>query len=262
MTQSPPRRRGPVRSTLPAGSLPLATAPLHDQVVRRLAAEILGGHYQPGELLPTEPALTAHFGVSRTVVREALRVLASKGLVRMEHGRGIRVRSEDDWLLLDPFLVQVRDGAGLTGALIDDLLEVRRIIEVEAVALAALRATDAELDAIEAALERMSAAGADPQKFLAADTDFHAEVARATHNRLLRSLHPPIAQLLQVSFAVAAAGRDPDESTERHRALYRALRNRDPDGAREAVGHLISEFARLFQEAAESDHARGGSRHP
>src|SRR5471032_270968 len=98
-------------------------------VVDELTDLIVGGTYREGDLLPTEPALCEEFGFSRTVVREALKLLEERGLLRVEQGRGTRVQPRTTWDLLDPTVLQIALAYDDDMALLDDLMMVRRVLE-------------------------------------------------------------------------------------------------------------------------------------
>src|SRR5213594_3545034 len=130
---------------------------LHGRVVHAIGRRILSGDLRPGDLLPAEPDL----GASRTVVREAVKVLAAKGLVESRPKTGTRVRSRDAWNLLDPdVLAWQQDGADGDGteSLLRKMTEVRRIIEPAAAELAAARADARDVAALERALKEMEQA--------------------------------------------------------------------------------------------------------
>jgi DNA-binding FadR family transcriptional regulator len=224
--------------------LPPRTARLSDLVVRELAAEILRGDVLPSQLLPPEPELTRRFGLSRTVIREALRTLAAKGLVTIEHGRGTRVNPADRWGTVDPLLLQLRHEAGLLGEVLDELLEVRRIIESEVAALAAQRATPGQLAAIEATLAAMAASEGRLGAYTAADLEFHQALARAAGNSVLRGMLAPVVELLRIGVAVGAAGRHLARSLATHRRVYEAVAAGAAAGARSAMQAVVDEFER------------------
>ncbi|WP_292408547.1 GntR family transcriptional regulator, partial [Mesorhizobium sp.] len=141
------------------GSLRLAEGAggsrIHDSVVNVLGSRILGGVYRQGEMLPREEELCAMLGVSRTSVREAIKVLSAKGLVEARRRVGVRVLSRDDWRLLDPVVLSWHPDIQNDSELISGLIEARRIFEPAAAELAARRATGSDLAAIETAFNAM-----------------------------------------------------------------------------------------------------------
>ncbi|MEU4745674.1 GntR family transcriptional regulator, partial [Actinosynnema sp. NPDC023658] len=155
----------------------LRPAPLVEQAAERLRAQIVGGEWGVGTKLPGETALATALGVGRSTVREALRALAGAGLVQARQGAGVFViatEAAEDW------------STRLKRSAIADVYEVRMMIEVEAVRLAAVRRTDADVVAIEAALEaRRAAGGADDAEFVRADNALHSAVDAAAHNAVL-----------------------------------------------------------------------------
>ncbi len=146
---------GPLVATL---YQPVKAQPLHAHVVQQMVRLIVSGTLSAGAALPTESELADYFRVSRTVIREAVRLLASKGLVDVKHGRGMWVLPSSRWDKLSPLVLferlQVR---GDNQALFNELLEVRRLVEVEAAGLAAARRTSADLPALQAAVAGMQA---------------------------------------------------------------------------------------------------------
>ena len=221
----------------------------HDGVVRRLTADIVSTRIEPGSLLPPEPELCQQMGVSRTVVREAIRILADKGVVVSEQGRGTRVKPASEWNLLDPMLIQAYFQEGRLRDLVEELLEVRRMFEVAVVDLAASRAGSSRVQGMRRALERMAAAGSVPDDYAAADLDFHKELVLATGNRMFRTLHTSIHEVLQVGFRVNAGTRDITRSIENHQRILRAIEAHRPKAARDAMLVLIAEWERTIRLA-------------
>jgi DNA-binding FadR family transcriptional regulator len=206
----------------------------HGQIVRELGARIVSGGLQPGERLPGEATLLASYGVSRPVLREAMRVLVAKGLVVSRQRTGAQVRERRDWHLLDPdvlfWLIQSKPQAEFVATLLD----VRRIFEPAAAALAARAATNSQLDGIAQAYDGMAAA-ATPAELLAPDIAFHCRIAEATNNDLLAYIGNMLS--LAVGESIKLSSRLPDThalSLPRHQAILSALRQRDPAAARQA----------------------------
>src|SRR3989442_10091090 len=147
---------------------------LHGRIVHAIGRRILSGDLRPGDLLPAEPEL----GASRTVVGEAVKVLAAKGLVESRPKTGTRVRPRHDWNLLDPDVLAWQQDSPASEELLRKLTEVRRIIEPAAAELAAARANEHDVAALQQALHEMDAAApvkasADVDAFVHGDMRFH-----------------------------------------------------------------------------------------
>ena len=135
---------------------------LHGEVVHTIGLQIVNGDLQPGDALPPEDDLTSDLSVSRTVLREAVRVLAAKGLVEARPKTGTRVRERGEWNILDPDVLSWRTEASDDHKLYEETTEIRLAIEPLAARLAATRATDEEVAGIMEAYAGM-AAGLDDQ---------------------------------------------------------------------------------------------------
>lgn len=207
------------------------------QLVETLTARIQEGAITPGQKMPTESALVETYGVSRTVVREAISRLAAAGLIETQHGRGSFVLARPSTTTFDPGPHNVLD-----------LLELRVAMEVEAAGLAATRRTDRALADLREALDRLAAAGDHPSTAVNADYQFHLRIALATGNRyfadLLASFGPSMIVVPRDRLAPepAAFARIVAE----HENIYAAIERRDSEGARAAVRvHLSNSRARL-----------------
>jgi GntR family transcriptional regulator, transcriptional repressor for pyruvate dehydrogenase complex len=219
---------------------------LADRAAEALTRLIRGGEYPPGSRLPAELQLAERFGVSRTVVREAVARLKSAGLVESRQGSGVYVRepSGDMRFQLDP------RGPGALAAVLE-ILELRRGIETEAAALAAERRTRTQLAGLRralAALRREEAAGRDGVE---ADMEFHRAVARASGNRHFPALWDFVGQFLRAALRATRANelRRADFAAEvhaEHRALLDAIARRAPAEARAAaLRHMDRAAARI-----------------
>lgn len=208
---------------------------MHGRIVRELGLSIVGGELQPGDRLPAEAALLERYEISRPVLREAIRVLVAKGLVVSKQRAGAIVRPRNEWHLLDPdvlyWLIQAKPQAEF----VNTLLEVRRIFEPAAAALAAKAATEAQLEGISAAYEGMEAA-ATTEQLLEPDLAFHRRIAEATGNDLLAYIGNMLSLALRESIILSSQMPNTHAlSLPRHKAILTALRNRDPLGARQAT---------------------------
>ena len=170
---------------------------LPEQVVDLLGHRIVRGDFARTGGLPTEPELVAELGISRNVLRGAIKVLVSKGLIEVRPKSGTRVRSKADWNVLDPAVLAwfSIDGTDLRNA--HDLVEFRRIIEPKAAYLAALRASDTEIERIQVALAHLVACMGKLADVPAADIAFHRSIYDASHNIVLRHLGSLLAGLFQ-----------------------------------------------------------------
>ena len=224
---------------------------LHDQTVHHLALRILRGEVLPGDALPNEAQLGAELGVSRTVVREAAKALAAKGLVEIRPKTGMRVRDRREWNLLDPHLLAWRYemADGDEQALLD-LCEVRAVIEPVAAELAARRASADDVARIQDAFEEMAAtAGKDEDRFVAADLRFHGLILAASGNELLAQLASTLRVALRASRSVTMRTGSARGSLREHRDVMAAIRDRDHGAANAAMQRLIARAERDIRRA-------------
>jgi len=227
-----------------------------EQIARVIADRINDQELKPGDKLPAETALAKHFGVSRAVVREAIARLKAEGLVETFQGSGGFVRApEQPDIGLDP---AVRTSVKS----LLDLITVRRAIESEIAAAAAINRTDADLSAIEQAFQRLSEAEERNSDGVAEDCGFHAAIAAASANdywiRITEALSRSIAIAIKVTRVNEARRRDfASEVHGEHGALVDAIRKRDPVAARAAaVQHMERAAARTM--SAEQDFWKKG----
>jgi len=215
---------------------------LYETVFEGIAAEILNGTLPAGTALPGDLVLSERFSVSRTVIREAIQVLASVGLVDVRHGAGTYVNDSQHWDLLDPRLLLLIGQTGTIGVLIDDLLDIRRMFEVEATTLAAKRATQQELSELQALVDRMRAPAATEQDHLDLNLEFHSLLVQASHNRILRGLREQLRGVLSVMMNARQSQADAEMrivSTAMHQMIVDSIRERRPDRARAVMlAHL------------------------
>ncbi|WGS43967.1 FCD domain-containing protein [Burkholderia sp. JSH-S8] len=213
---------------------------LHGQTAFRLATAILRGDYPPESLLPREPDLMEMFGVSRTVLREALRTLTSKGLVESRPKVGTRVRPRRAWNLLDADLLDwyARVAPPLAFAL--KLQEMREMVEPHAAALAAHAHGPETFEAIDAAARAMADAR-NVDEWVRADLQFHLSVLEAGGNELLVPLGALIDRTLEAQLRLNARRADVyNASLAEHLAVCDAIRARDASGARRAMAALLA----------------------
>ena|SRR5436190_2576570 len=230
---------------------------LHDRVVHKIGRKILGGELPPGALLPAQPEL----GASRTVLREAIKVLAAKGLVESRPKTGTRVRPREAWNLLDTDVLAWQQAGAGSPTLLRALTEVRRFVEPAAAELAAMRADARDLAALAQALEEMGrtaqGANGDFEPFVQADMRFHLAILHACRNELLEQMSRIVYSALLVSFR--ATSRLPGRargSLPKHRAIFEAIRARSPRGAAAAMRRLVQTTAREVEAMGRRPRAR------
>lgn len=206
----------------------------------RLGEAIVAGRYAPGGSIPPEPTLCDDLGVSRTVVREAVKSLVAKGLLVTGPKVGTRVQPSEGWNWFDPDVVAWQSKAGLTRDFLRDLQELRRIVEPAAVRLAAERATAADIAEIETAYAGMKDAIENGGDYVASDLRFHQGLLRACHNRMVVQMSKALGALLRTSFEISTSRPDgPASSLPLHRAVLDAVIARSPQKAEKAILVLI-----------------------
>jgi GntR family transcriptional repressor for pyruvate dehydrogenase complex len=225
-----------------------------DQLQELIVAESL----LPGDKLPGERELAEQMGVSRSVIREAIRVLSDRGLVRVKSGCGTYVQQfshKDAAASIELFLKLKHSPRALK-----DVYEVRRMIEVEAAGLAAERASPEDLRAMGDAVAGMAAHQGDVEAYTRHDVAFHSAVAAATHNDLLAVLLIPFTELLakMVRTSLDATGAAED-GLAHHRSILKALQTKDRKEARQAMLRHI-ERAQELVESAQRDQSQGDLR--
>jgi DNA-binding FadR family transcriptional regulator len=228
---------------------------LTQRLVDSLTARIQEGVIRPGERMPTESSLVGTYGVSRTVVREAISRLQAAGLVETHHGRGSFVLARPSAMdLLGPESASrfafAAEGREPTVRDVVDVLEFRTAVEAEAAALAARRRTDTRLAGLREALDAFAGGAGHPSTAVNADFRFHLGIALATGNRyfadLLSSLGPAMIVVPRERLAPGGEGHFARIVTE-HENIYAAIAGQDSDAARAAVRvHLANSRARLL----------------
>lgn len=218
---------------------------LHREVVDALGQRIVRGDYRPGDALPNEAELGVSLEVSRTVVREAIKVLASKGLLSSRPRTGTRVLERASWSLIDPDVLGWQVDVAADVGLFRDLSEVRSIIEPQAAGLAATRRTEREATRLTELLAELDSASDDTDRYIAADLELHGAILRATHNELLARMTGTIWVALAASrrISVRAPG-GPRGAMPLHAEVVAAIRNGDQEAARNAMNELIWGTAR------------------
>jgi DNA-binding FadR family transcriptional regulator len=214
----------------------------HRQVLHEVGERILGGVFSPGEIMPSETALSDELQVSRPVLREAIKVLAAKGLLDSRPKIGTRVKQREDWNMLDPDILAWGFASPEAESYAVALSEMRRILEPAAAALAAERATPVQIARISAAYDGMAAAEEDSQESIVNDLKFHQSILAATGNAFLASTGHVIESALMFSFKMATKIKGArTHSLPRHAAVLETIAAHNPDAARREMEFLLDE---------------------
>lgn len=225
---------------------------LHGEVVEALGRRIIASEVGEGATLDVT-ALERELDVSRTVLREALRVLKAKGLVDARPKRGTFVRPRADWRLLDPDVLRWQVEDRTDDQFLDDLAELRSIVEPASARLAAARRDDEDLELLDAALEQMTLSRGDINKAIEADLVFHRALLVATHNELLVRLDVILGPGLASRDRLVHQAIHGDDPTPAHAAVLDAVRDGDADRAANAAAALLEKSATDIEHARRAD---------
>ena len=215
-------------------------AGVHGTIVLAIGEDIVRGEIKPGERLPREAELIERFHASRTAIREAMKVLTAKGLVQARQRAGTKVRPRAEWDLLDPDVLSWHDLDTIGDTLVGDLVELRQFLEPKAARLAAERATEDDIEAMQAAHHRLDRAASDPAEFYTADIAFHLAVFAGCHNLLIQRLSGIVETVLTLSFRLQDSELvDLREAANAHGRVIDRIRLRDRAGAERAMRAAI-----------------------
>jgi len=252
----------------------MAVKNVHGHTLDLLGEAIVAGRYAPGNSIPPEPTLCEELGVSRTVVREAVKSLVAKGLVTTGPKVGTRVTAQALWNWFDPDVVAWQTKAGLTRDFLREMQELRRVLEPAAVRIAADRATAEDIAQLEAAYAGMKDAIDNGGDYVLHDLQFHQGLLRACHNRMVGQMSNALAALLRTSFEISTSRPDgPATSLPLHRAVLDAVIARAPqraekaslaliDGAAEDIEEVLASRRKLPSVAAPATRLKGRSPRP
>ena len=209
-------------------------------IARDLGVQIVSGRFKPGDILHGEIATSDRLHVSRTAYREAVRILAAKGLVKALPKVGTRVSPQAQWHLLDPDVLGWIFEFDPEESLLANLFELRRIVEPEAAALAAARRSPADLVAMADALKGMTRHGLSSAAGRIADQEFHAALLRSTGNAFVESLTAGVgAAVTWTTYYKGLHSSHLRDSTPDHLRVYEAVAAQDIASARGAMADLI-----------------------
>ena len=234
---------------------------LREQVLNAIGSRIISGELSPGDVLPKEDTLSEQYGVSRTVIREAVKGLAARGLVESRPKVGTIIRPRGDWQMLDPSVLEWVASSKPDSEFMLSLAEVRQAIEPPMSALSARKATDEDIERIQNAYEGLEAVEeSDDEGWARADLEFHTSIVGACHNEFLayivrairkplysrRLINASLASLMKPEDVVEPYESPRDEVLGRHKALADAIAQRDPEAAERASCLLMSRVTKLM----------------
>ena len=211
---------------------PVKKQVITEQITQQIQQMVEKGELQPGDKLPSERELCEQFGASRTAVREAVSALASKGILE-RRGKGIYVCKLDARILAESmeFLVNAKDIS------INDIMEARALIEVGIAGLAALRATDEDIAALQETVDNLVGDEAKEAKIRNSAADFHSRLAKATHNPLLADYFIVLYEIFYHDKRSLSAI---SQSAATHKDILDKVKQHDPEGAQEEMRKHLS----------------------
>ena len=235
-----------------------------DRLIKLFGKQIAQRKFKPGTALPSEAELCERFDVSRNVMREVIKVLATKKLIDAQRHRGLFVMPQDQWNYLDADVLEWALEEGSNPDLLNSLIEVRCLIEPTISRWAAERATALDLVAIEGNYNAMLANRGNFQAFQEADIGFHKAVLVATHNVVIQQLSDAVSALQRAIFDLTflADKRHMDLTMKEHAELSDAIRRKNPQAAELACHQLVVRTAwraRVKPEGGESFEARASA---
>lgn len=253
-TEGPPLMPRTRRASPEANGVftPLKPSTLASRVSRDLLAAIVSGKFKPGEFLPAEESLCEEFGVSRPIIREAMKSLVGVGVVRTRQGQGSVVVDQDEWNEFSAELLIVRCETGAIHDVVHEVLELRIGLEASAAEAAAVRAKPVDIQVLRKHVDAMQNAK-DTDEFMVHDIAFHQEILRIAGNRLVVKLFALLDPMLRSARALTLEHQKAPTSILRgvaeHRKILEAVARHSPDQARAAsiqhvalIGHRFDEY--------------------
>ncbi|WP_156421045.1 FadR/GntR family transcriptional regulator [Aureimonas sp. AU22] len=236
-------------------SVPKARGKLAEQIVAAFEERILAGNMAVGERMPSEAEIAREFSVSSRPVREAMQILATKGLIRLRHGEKATVARDDVDEYLGTLATSIRRSLSRDPAYLTELMVVRRMIESDVIDLLVVR-TDADYRPVEAALEEMRAAGEckDFLRFADADAAFHRALVNAGGNGILSVFYDNVFGLVTevIRLTSSVPTKSYEDAYAEHAAIYDAIRSGDSEKAKRAMRAHIDNSSEYLQVAIRS----------
>ena len=231
---------------------------VHAWVAYELGTRIVTGYYAPGEYIPNEATIGEELNVSRTALREAFKILSAKGLIESRPKLGTRVRAREFWNMFDSDVLRWCFDSTPTPEFLRALFEVREMIEPNSAALAAKRASDEQITAIESAYRAMESAEPGTEEVILTDIEFHMAILRGTNNEFMVSLGESIKTALMGLFRISSSKEASYQaSLPGHYAVFLGIRDRDPERARFEMKSLLSKSVnKALDQLAEDEGGR------
>ena len=222
---------------------------LKTQVHDLLLEMIIEGRYKSNDMLPPERILCEELGVSRTVVREAIKTLESRGVLKVIHGKGIQVVPSSSSDISSAFMLYLRRQHREVS--LKDLIVVRFAVETEIARQAALNASAEEIDHLGGLLDQNAGQLSDKQAYIATDLEFHLHMSYATHNILLIAILEALLIPLRRSLSAMGSVQDNRESQDEHREVFRRLEVRDSEGAKQMMAKHLEHVERSLRAGGQ-----------
>jgi len=222
----------------------IGTQNLKNRVYELLLDLIISGKLKVGEMLPSERILAEELGVSRTVLREAIKSLETRGVLTVTHGKGIRVNPVDSSDISHAFMLYLRRQNQEVPLL--DLIDFRNILEPEIAKRAAINSDESNIKPLEEIMERMREAVGDMEQFNRIDLEYHLELAKLTSNIFLTTIMEELIIPLRESL-VATGGIDVKEVFREHYKVFEQVRAKSSNGAAQAMTHSLKRSQKLLK---------------
>jgi len=219
---------------------------LKTQVYDLILNLIVDGKYKDNDMLPPERILCEELGVSRTVVREAIKSLETRGILTVIHGKGIKVNPATSHDIANAFMLFLRRQKEEVS--MKDLLEVRYSIETKISKSAALMATDEDVKKLETILEQMKLVIDDVKKFVFVDLDYHLQLACATHNILFLTIIEALVVPLRKSREETVSAPDNVQSFQEHVNIFKSIKDHDAESAQRLMAEHLKHVENVLRE--------------
>lgn len=223
---------------------------LSQRMTSELGRAIICGEYPRDQSLPTEADLCDKFGVSRTAVREAIKMLTAKGVVRSKPKQGIRIQPEEDWNILDPEMLSWSLDANPSIMVLKEFTQMRMAIEPEACALATLNPNSERITKIGQALQRMKLGlnTGDVKLELQANIDFHVAILYATENRFYIRMRDFVSTALNISIQHSSPMKtDPQTIIDGHERIFNAIKSGNGERAKNSMFLIINDALNVIE---------------